>query len=260
MPQRILGIDVGSYSIKVAEIERSFRSFDLIGFYEQPIGAAPAPGGEAPPAEMEALQRLFEEYNISREFLFTLLPGQKTAIRMIELPFGNFKKIDSTIEFELENYLPLPLEEMVVDYQIISAEKSRSKVLVAYARKGELIKFLNAFAGAELDPRFVGCEPVELAHLHKLGVVFPEGSYAVMDLGHEKTNLCLFLGKELQSARTMMIGGRDLTRAVAEGLKIPELEAEKIKLEMGQVGPEAEGAESIFAKQKYLKRWQISKQ
>ena len=59
MPQRILGIDVGSYSIKVAEIERSFRSFDLIGFYEQPIGAAPAAGGEAPPAEMEALQRPF---------------------------------------------------------------------------------------------------------------------------------------------------------------------------------------------------------
>ncbi len=41
MLQRILGIDIGSYSIKVAEIERSFRSFELVGFYEQPILHSP---------------------------------------------------------------------------------------------------------------------------------------------------------------------------------------------------------------------------
>mgnify|MGYP001605866582 CR=1 FL=1 len=88
---------------------------------------------------------------------------------MIDLPFSNFKKIDSTIEFEVENYLPLPLEEVVVDYEILSSNKNDSKVLVSYVRKGELIKYLTLFSAIELDPQFIGAEPVEVPNLLKLG-------------------------------------------------------------------------------------------
>lgn len=255
MRERILGVDVGSYSVKVAEIVRSVRTFasgaagELVGFYEQPVlppalpvsPASTAEGGVS--GEALAIQRVFEEYNLSGDFIYTALPGQKTALRVIELPFGNFKKIDTTIEFEMENYLPLPLEEVVVDYQILFTEKTRSKVLVAYARKGELIKFLNLFAPGELDPRFVGCEPVEQGVLPSLGVVIPEEATLLIDLGHEKTNLCLFSARQLRVARSIMIGGRDLTRQIAAQLKIPEPEAERIKIEMGQVG--AEGADPM---------------
>lgn len=241
MRERILGIDVGSYSIKVAEIERSLRSFELVGFYEQPIPAATEGTG----GETIALQRLFEEYNLGGESLYTALPGQKTAFRLIDLPFSNFKKIDTTIEFEMENYLPLPLDEVVVDYKILASDKTHSRVMVSYARKGELIKFLNLFAGAELDPRFVGAESVEGANLLSLGVITPEGAFVLMEIGHEKMNLCFFVGGELQAARTIMVGGKDLTRAIAASLKIPETEAERIKLEMGQVGEAAEAADPM---------------
>ena len=50
-----------------------------------------------------------------------------------------------------------------MDYQILSQTKTTSKVLAAYARKGELIKFLNYFASADLDPRHVGAETAEMA-------------------------------------------------------------------------------------------------
>ncbi|MBI2082787.1 MAG: pilus assembly protein PilM [Deltaproteobacteria bacterium] len=234
MSQRILGVDVGSYSIKVVEIQRSLREFEVVGFYEQPVTSS------TEGAEAQAIQRLFEEYNLSGEFIYSALPGHFTAFRSIDLPFSNFKKIDSTIEFEMENYLPIPLEEAVVDYKILSSEKTHSRVLVAYSRKGEFIKFLNRFGGAELDPRFVGSELVEMTNLVKLGVAVPEGAYAIVDLGHLKTNICIFLGGELRSARTIMTGGRDLTHTIAQSLKISEAEAEKIKVEMGQVGESAE--------------------
>ncbi|MBI2066441.1 MAG: pilus assembly protein PilM [Deltaproteobacteria bacterium] len=240
MRQRILGIDVGGYSIKVAEIERSFRTFELVGFYEQPILRGESGGGET-----GALQRLFEEYNLSTDFLYTALPGHLTALRLVELPFSNFKKVDTTIEFEMENYLPLPLEETVVDYQFVIQEKNSSKIMAAYARKGELIKFTNHFASAELDPRFVGAEAVEISNLLKLGVVVPEGSYAVVDIGYQKTNLYLFVSKTLYLTRSIMIGGRDLTHAVATTLTMSEPDAEKIKIEMGQLGPASETADAM---------------
>jgi len=238
MKQRLLGIDIGSYSIKVAEIERSFGSYELVGFYEQVIELEEEGRGKA-------LKRLFEEYDLSGESLYTALPGQLTAFRSVELPFSNFKKVDATIEYEMENYLPLSLEEVVVDYKILRSDKTHSKILVSYARKGEFIKFLNLFAKADLDPCFVGSEQVETANLHQMGVVLPEGTFAVVDLGHSKTNVSLFVGGELRAARTLMIGGKNLTRVVADTLKVPDAEAEKIKVEMGQVGEMTNEADAM---------------
>src|SRR3989338_9844879 len=103
--------------------------------------------------------------------------------------------MDQTIEFEMENYLPLPLEELLLDYQILATNPPASTVLASYAKKSEFVKFMNSMSGADLDPRFVGCEPVEIANIMKLGILQPEGVFAVIDLGHEKTNVVIFSGK-----------------------------------------------------------------
>ena len=242
MPQRILGIDVGSYSIKIAEIERSFRTFQLVGFFEQPITATETLGKEG--ATTQALLKLLEEYNLSSDLIYTALPGQVSSIRVIDLPFTDFKKVDQTIEFEMENYLPLPIEGLVIDYHPLSIAESRTTVLVSYARKSEFVKLLNLMNGADLDPRFAGCEPLEIANIMKLGVLQPEGAYALIDLGHEKTNVVIFAGSKLQYVRTCMMGGKNLTQAIAESLNIPLVEAERMKVEMGQVGPGIEGSDS----------------
>ncbi len=241
MSQIILGIDVGSYSIKVAEIESTLKEFHLVGFFEQPVVNAEALGREG--AVAQALARLFEEYNLSPQMAYTALPGQVTSHRAIDLPFADFKKVDQTIEFEMENYVPLPLEQLLIDYEFLNTSKTGSTVLVGYAKASDFVKFLNTMTGAEIDPRFVGSEPVELANIMKLGILQPEGAYALVDLGHEKTNILIFVGGKLQFARTVMVGGRDLTRAIAESLNIPQAEAERMKIEMGQIGSEVEGAD-----------------
>jgi general secretion pathway protein L len=242
MSQRILGIDIGSYSIKVAELERGYRDFHLIGFFEQPILSQEALGREG--ATTQALIKLFEEYNLPRDQIYTSLPGQTSSLRVIDLPFADFKKVDATIEFEMENYLPLPIEEMLIDYQLLKTTKTSSNVLVSYCKKSEFVKFMNMLTGADLDPRYIGSEPVEMGNLLKLGVLQPEGAYAIIDMGHEKTDVVIFSGAELQYARTIFFGGRDVTSAIAESLKIPSNEADQMKIEMGHLGPETDGADA----------------
>ncbi len=242
MPQRILGIDIGSYSIKVAEIESTMKTFSLVGFFEQPIVAYETLGREG--SITQALLKLFEEYNLSTSLVYSAIPGQFASHRLIDLPFADFKKVDQTIEFEMENYVPLPLEDLLIDYETLTSSKTGSTAMVGYAKKSDFVKYLNIMTGADIDPRFVGSEPVELANVMKLGVFQPEGAYALVDLGHEKSNVLIFLGPKLQFARTIMVGGRDLTHAIAEKLNIPAAEAERMKIEMGQIGPEVEGADA----------------
>ncbi len=247
--QTILGVDVGSYSVKVAEIERTLKGFHLVGFFEQPLGAYEPSGKSA--AASQALTRILEEYNLSTQSVYTVLPGQELSHRSLDFPFSDFKKIDQTIEFEMENHVPLPLEELLIDYEFLpprkSEDKSGSTVLVSYVKKGDFVRFLNLMTDADVDPRFVGSEPIELAHVFDLGVYPPEGAYALIDIGHEKTNVLIF-SKKLRFVRTIMMGGKDLTGAIADSMNIPAAEAERMKIELGRVGPEVQGADATTRK------------
>ncbi|PIR20018.1 MAG: hypothetical protein COV45_08575 [Deltaproteobacteria bacterium CG11_big_fil_rev_8_21_14_0_20_47_16] len=237
MPQIILGVDVGSYSVKVAEIVRSFNHFELRHFYERPIPYNDVLTPEE--STTSALTGLVEEHGLHWDSLITAIPGQHVACREVFLPFGP-KKVGQTIEFELENFLPFPIDEVSYDYYIVRGDKSSSEMLVAYVTKAELGKFLSTMQGGGMDPRRVGVEGAELVSLMHIGMVPPEGSYAMVDIGHSKTTLTICRGKQLAFMRTILIGGKHYTEAIANALHVPMDEAEKLKIEIGQLPVEGE--------------------
>lgn len=238
MAQVILGVDVGSYSVKVAEIIRTFNHFELRHFYERVI-----PYNEVLTPEestTSALTGLVEENGLHWDSLITVIPGQSVACREISLPFGNVKKVEQTIQFELENFLPFPIDEVAYDFHIVRNDKTSSDVLVAYVTKAALGKFLSTMQGGGMDPRRVGVEGAELINLMHIGMVPPDGSYAMVDIGHSKTTLTICQGKRLIFLRTILIGGRHYTEAIAHALNVPVEEAEKLKIEIGQLPIEGE--------------------
>lgn len=238
MPQTILGIDVGSYSIKVAHIRRTFKNFELIKFYEHQIMYTDVLTQEE--ATAAALRAIVEDNDLVWDNAIVGLPGQYVSSRLIDLPFGNKAKIDQTIEFELENYIPFELSEVVSDYHIINATKESSKVLVLYTPKGQFVKYLTMMQNVGVDPKIVCSEGVELVNLVNLGMVPPEGVFSMVDIGHKKTTVTICKGKNLIYTRTLAIGGYHITEAIAKKLGVPFEEAEKLKIEMGQISLETE--------------------
>lgn len=238
MAQIILGVDVGSYSVKVAEIIRTFNHFELRHFYERVIPYNDVLTPEE--STTSALTGLVEENGLHWDSLITAIPGQNVACREIAMPFGSAKKIDQTIEFELENFLPFPVDEVAYDYYIVRNDKTSSDLLVAYVTKAALGKFLSTMQGGGMDPRRVGVEGAELVNLMHIGMVPPEGSYAMVDIGHSKSTLTICQGKRLIFLRTILIGGRHYTEAIAHALHLPMEEAEKLKIEIGQLPIEGE--------------------
>ncbi len=236
MPQTILGIDIGSYSIKIAQIQRSFKSFELVKFFERQIKYSELLTPEE--ATTAALIGIIEDNALTWDQAIVGLPGQFVSSRLISLPFGNKKKIDQTVEFELENYIPFELNDVTVDYHIVKLTKELSKILVMYAPKGQMVKYLTILENAGIDPKIVCVEGVELVNLVNLGMVPPEGVFALMDVGHRKTTVTICKGKSLEYTRTIMVGGWHITDAIAKKVGVPFEEAEKLKIEMGQVSVE----------------------
>ncbi len=233
MPQTILGIDIGSYSVKVAELSRSFKSFEFVAFYERRVTESELLSREESAAL--ALQGLIDDHNLHWDAVCCGFPGQLVSSRLLTFPFGSRKKIDQTIEFEIENYIPFHLDEVVVDYAVLWTGKEASRVMALYTPKGEVAKRLAMLQGLSIDPRHLSVEGVEFANLVNLGMVPPEGAFAIIDIGHEKSTISIFQGKRLGYVRAVSVAGKAITEAIAKRLGVGPDEAERLKIEMGQI-------------------------
>ncbi len=233
MAQKIIGIDVGSYSVKVAEVERSFKSFAFTHFYERRIQYNELLAPDESVAI--ALQSIFDEHDLAWEAACAGVKGQTVSARLLTFPFGSTKKIAQTVTFEMEGHMPFGLDEVLLDYSIIWSTKEASKVLVVYIKKSEFAKQLSTLQTIGVDPRVMGVEGLELVNLVNLGMVPPEGAYAIIDMGHAKTTIAVCQGKKLAFMRSILIGGAQITEAIAARLEVPLEEAERLKVEMGQM-------------------------
>ncbi|MBI4124941.1 MAG: pilus assembly protein PilM [Deltaproteobacteria bacterium] len=231
MPQTILGIDIGGYSVKIAEMERSFKGFEFVRFYERKIQYNELLSPEE--SISVTLQGMIDDFHLKWDQAVCGYPGNRVSSRFITLPFGSLAKIDETLEFELEGYIPFDLEDLVIDYYVARSSKESSDVLAFYAVKEEFAGWLKLLQGAQLDPKVVTAEPSEFLNLVNLGMVPPEGPFAVLDIGHVKTNLAICEGKKLTLIRSISFGGKNITERLAKKLGVPLEEAERLKIEMG---------------------------
>lgn len=243
MSQTIVGIDLGSYSVKVSQLERSLRDFELVQYHEQIVSQGTRLTLEE--AQAAALRMIIEKNRIPLDSVSVNFPAHHLSCRVLELPFTNAKKIEQTLDFELENFVPLPLEELMVDYHILSIEENRSTVLTAYVPQARFIKHLDVLQTAGVDPRFVGVDAIDLSHITQISMVPQQGVYALLDIGHEKTNICVMDGLKLQYVRSVTVGGIHFTKAIQKAFHLNYEKAEGLKLDRGRVSYSEEGLDQI---------------
>lgn len=243
MPQTIVGIDIGTYSIKMAQIERSFKSFEFVHFYERKIQYNEL----LKPEESTAvtLQGMIDDLGIKWDQVLCGYPGQKVSSRVVTLPFGSLKKIDQTLEFELEAYIPFDLTHLIIDYYILQSSKESSDILTLYALREEFARWFSLLQGCQVDPKVITVEETEYLNLVVLGMVPPEGPYAIIDIGHTKTNLTFCRGKKLSFVRSIAVAGKHVTEAIRKKLNVPPDEAERMKIEMGGIPQEGETLDDL---------------
>lgn len=233
MAQIILGVDIGSYSVKIAQVERTFGEFKLVNFFEVPLVAEEVLTDFQ--AASAALSKFLSDNPINYDSCVLSIPGQMVSNRVINLPFSNPKKIDQTLEFELETLIPFDIDETLFDYSIIQQSEQSSKVLATYLPEESFKKFLEQVQHSGLDPRYVGTDSLDLSYLAQTGALPPQGKYALLDLGHTKSNFVIMEGTQVKLVRSFSWGGDRLTRAIEKAGNLDYESAESYKHNKGAV-------------------------
>lgn len=236
---RILGLDIGARSVKALLLESNLRGFVVRGFSEARLDGE---GGLA-----AALASLQAEKHLTADQVVVALPGASVATHQLTLPFTDPRRIEATIAFEVEGQLPYDLTEAVFDYQILGNRDGKADILVGAVRREELEKLLATLTAAGVDPRVVTTSALAYQSLLAAGLTGytgapprDDGAEAVVDIGHERTSVCVAHAGALEYARTFAAGGRELTRAIAAEFQVDLPNAEAWKDNEGDVaiGPD----------------------
>src|SRR5262245_44863886 len=150
MAHKILGIDLGAYSVKVAELEAGFRQAKLVGLYERRL--LPAVEGEsALDRAARTLKSIITDEGIEQELCSTTLGGEGILLLRTR-PFADRKKIEQVLGFELESHILGELDELVTDFVVAASEPEATKVIAVAASRVDLQARIAALSS-------VGCEP-----------------------------------------------------------------------------------------------------
>src|SRR4051812_10477938 len=228
MAHPICGIDVGAFSIKFVVFDVGFRQNVFRGAFEEPVADGPEPLVKR---QMEALREGLGRGS-SDAMLYVAMPGDQLSIRTLELPFGDPRKVDQVIGFELEGQIVHALDEVVFDHVTVRASDAGSSVLAVAARQTDVAAYLETLKSAGVDPRVLYAAPVvyHALDVEDARVDLESGKVpAILDIGHLRSNL--FIGRDRVgiATRTITRGGHQLTLALAEGLGIDAGRAEQLK-------------------------------
>lgn len=259
MPRALLGLDIGTSSVRAAEVSAKTEPPTLARFASVPLPRGAVSGGEIADADAvaAALRELVSKGRFSVKQTAIGIANQKVVVRQIDMAAMEEEELKGALQFQAQEYIPIPIEDAILDYQVLdefSAENGdrMQKVLLVAAQRDMVTTFVNVASDAGFDPAVVDLSP--FADMRALASATPllgtRDGEALIDIGAGVTNIVVHEQGRPRFVRILPMGGDDISDALVSGLSIDWTEAESVKSRVG-VSPEGgpmplEGAAKII--------------
>ena len=246
---RSIGIDIGTLSIKIADVELAGRSVVLRDFLEIPYSLDISTDKKI--EILAALNRIASSYDPHQAKFVVGISQDRVSVRKKTFPFREKVKILKSLPFELEDEIPFDQDKAVFDAKILKFRGSTSEVLACATPNkyiDELIKLCNE---GGLDPDIVSTDGIALANLFTNWWSAPPeaetlgettGADIYLHMGHSKTVLMVIQNGVLIETRSIQVGGLEAVKAIQKTYEISYAEALKGLQEKGFVLTKNDGA------------------
>lgn len=239
-PKDVVGIDVGSYAVKVVLFKLEAGAYQLKAWGHIPLGAkADAGPDEKKSAVVNALRALFIEKGIKIKEAATSLSGNAVIVRYVKFPRLTRTELQATLATEAEPFIPFDINEVQLGFHILSeivedGQKKMETVLVA-AKRELVVQRLEILQGAGLTPAIIDVDSFALENIHEKARDPKEGPGATLylNIGHMVTNLSIVENGVTRVVRDMFISGNTMTKAIMKAFQCDAAKAEELKHSRG---------------------------
>ena len=239
MAKGIVGIDIGNDSIRAVEVMDATSSRPTVSrFHEVPLPEGAARSGDVIEVHTvaAALRRLWLEGGFKSKDVVLGMGNQRVLARDLTVPKMPMKQIRESLPFQVQDMLPVPVAEAILDFYPIAEGVSEGGPVVhgllVAAVKEAVLANVNAAQLAGLNPVEVDLIPFALTRAHMRGQL-TTGTVALIDVGATTTNVIIATNGVPQFVRIIPAGGDEITKALMARLDMTSASAEKAKRMLG---------------------------
>lgn len=229
-----LGVDFGTSSIKAVVLGVKNKRPTLVNYGEVMLDTLGQneirSQGNYDALVTVYLRSLLDQMKVKTNRAYVAMPSFIGLITMVEFPEMSERELGEAIRFEAHKYIPSPLEEVALSWEIVGERErdggKRIEVLLVAALNKEVERYESYVKSVNLEMRLLELETFSLVRAVVNG---DTGIYLVIDIGSRATNMVLVENGLVKVSRNLDVGGRDVTRAIADNLSIAPDRAEILK-------------------------------
>jgi type IV pilus assembly protein PilM len=235
-----IGLDIGSTAVRAVELTGG-DSPSVVRAVQVPLPSGAVDNGEVrePEAVSEALKEVWSSggFKSRSRKVWLGVGNQRLVVREIALPYLPEKELRSSLGFQVQEFIPMPVEDAVLDFDALDEFEADGRrmirILLVAAQRAMVDQVVQAALAAKLEP--VGLDLVPFALVRAIGTsdagmdLEGEGDEAIIDIGAHITNIVVHARGRTRFVRILPSGGRDVTLAIARGLGVDPEIAERLK-------------------------------
>jgi type IV pilus assembly protein PilM len=234
----LVGLDIGSSSLKLAEVISSPRGHVLNRFLQIPLPKGIIIDGVLADSNALSLKikELFQSSGCGRKGVVTSLAGNSVIIKKVTLDQINETELRDLIHDEAGKYLPFDnMDDVNYDFQILgdnSYNPNQMDIIIVAAKKDMVNSYLEAVTAAGLNVMIMDVAPFVLESVYEANYEYDNDEIVVIiNIGASTTGINVIKGNMSIFTRDFVLAGNSITESLQEKYKVTFEEAEKIKIE-----------------------------
>lgn len=241
-----VGIDIGTHTIKIAYLKNDTLSKLGLREISPDTALTTMPTEEKDKLIANVLKQVITENQVNIKKAIISISGDAVVVRYIILPKMSQKDLETTIKFEAEPYISFPLDQAILDFQILGdneeEETKRMDVLLVAGKKDIIERQVNIVKNIGLRPVLIDVDAFAMENLYDYnkGEEANTGSVVLLNIGATFTNINIIENGVSRFTRDVSIAGNSLTKALQRDLRLDYLKAEELKKSKGIILSEDE--------------------
>jgi len=247
----ILTLDVGSHSLKLAEFADVRGGLEMTRYAVSELGLDPQADSDRSQYIITTIHDLIRESGCKPGPVLLSISGHSVFSRFVKLPPVEPEKVYQIIQYEAQQNVPFPMNEVVWDYQLISGATGDVDVMLAAIKSDHITEISDCVRFAGLVPELVDVAPMSLYNAVRYNYDALPPCTMVVDIGARSTDL-IFLEAGRVFSRSVPVAGNHITQLIMNEFAISFDDAEAMKKAHAYVafggayeGPQSETVDKV---------------
>ena len=230
----LVGLDIGSRSVKVAEITetKNGRKLRRFGMADIPPGAIEDGAISDTETVAQVIRQLLKSANIKATNVALSIGGYSVIIKKINVQTMSEEQLQETIHFEAEQYIPFDISDVNLDFQLLGEVEnnpSQMSVFLVAAKKEMVNDYVNLATLVGLTPCIIDVEAFALQNIFEANYDIQGENVALIDIGASKTSLNILKDNSSVFMRDVALGCIQINQKIMSMLDCSYDQAELIK-------------------------------